>query len=136
MQGDGDVVDTILQLFVVALESLGNQFVDFALGDLGDDASAFHHGNHDGVQSGIHTFDDLRVGALELPRIGAFGEPPFLRKIAHAQHFLLQILQNDGDVVNRLLGLFVVAFMVLGHQFIGFAVGDLDQNAVAFHRGN
>ena len=48
----GHVVDGDLHFFVVALVGLRNQLVDFAIGDLRQDAVAFADGQQDRVQHG------------------------------------------------------------------------------------
>ena len=120
---------------MVALVGLGNQFVDLAVGDLGEDAVAFPDGQQDGIQHGVHAAHNLRVCALELLRLAAVGELPFLGSVGQAHQFLLQALQNEGDVVDRLLHLLVVALVGLGNQFVDLAIGDLGKNAVALPDG-
>ena len=135
LQHDGDIVDGLLHLFVVALVGLGDQFVDLAAGDLGQDAVAFADGQQDRIQHGVHAADDFGVRALELLGLPAIGELPFLGGVGKARHFFLQVLHNDGDIVDRLLHLFVVALVGLGDQFVDLAAGDLRQDAVAFADG-
>ena len=96
LQDDGDVVDGLLHLFVVALVGLGDQFVDLAVGDLRQDAVAFADRQQDGVQHGVHAAHDLGIGALELLGLAAFGELAFLRGLGQPHQFLLQALQHDG----------------------------------------
>ena len=60
---------------------------------------------------------------------------PFLGQVAHAQHFLLQQLQGDGDVVDGLLHLFVIALVGVSDQLVDLAVRNLGKNAVAFADG-
>jgi hypothetical protein len=73
LHDDGDIVDGLLHLFVVALVGLSDQFVDFAVGNLSQDAIAFADGQKDGVQHGIHAANDFGVGALELLGLAAIG---------------------------------------------------------------
>ncbi len=120
---------------MIALVGLGDQFVDLAVGDLRQNAVAFADGQQNRVQHGVHAAHDLGIRALELLRLAALGELPFLRGVGQARQFLLQALQHDGDVVDRLLHLFVIALVGLGDQLVDLAVGDLGQNAVAFADG-
>ena len=132
LQDGGDVVDGLLHLFVVALVGLGNQLVDFSVGNLRQDAIAFAYRQQDGIQHGVHAAHNLGVSALELFRLSAIGELPFLRSFRQTHQFLLQTLQHDGDVVDGLLHLFVVALVSLGNQFVDLSVRDLRQDAIAF----
>ena len=116
---------------MVALIGLGNQFVDLAVRNLGENAVAFPNRQQDGVQHDVHAADDFRVSALELLRFAAVGKLPFLGSVGQARHLLLQALQNDRDIVDALLHLFVVALVGLGNQFVDLARGDLGENAVA-----
>ena len=56
-------------------------------------------------------------------------------ELDQARQFLLQTLQHDGHVVDRLLHLLVVALVGLGNQLVDLAVRNLRQNAVAFADG-
>ena len=47
----------------------------------------------------------------------------------------MQPLQNLGHVVDRLLHLFVISFVGLRNQFVNLAVGDLNEDTVAFSDG-
>ena len=135
LQHDGHVVDGLLHLFVIALVGLGDQLVDLAVGDLRQDAVAFADGQQNRVQHGVDAAHDLGIRALELFRLAALGELPFLGGFGQPHQFLLQALQHDGDIVDRLLHLFVIALVGLGDQFVDFAVRDLRQDAVAFADG-
>ncbi len=107
---------------MVALVGLRNQFVDLAVGDLREDAVAFANRQQDGVEHGVDAAYDLRIGALELFRLAAVGELAFFRGVGQARHFLLQALHHDGDIVDRLLHLLVVAFIGLGDQLVDLAI--------------
>ena len=135
LQRRGDVVDRLLHLLVVALVGLRDQFVDLAVGDLGQNAVAFADGQQDGIQHFVDALHDARVSALELVGFAAFRELPFTRSLGQPPQLLLQALQHDGDVVDRLLHLLVVALVGLRDQFVDLAVGDLGQNAIAFADG-
>ena len=93
LQNQSHVVDGLLHLFVVALVSLGDQLVDFAVGDLGQNAVAFADGQQDGVQHGVHAAYNLGVSALELLGFAAVGELALARSLGQPRHFLLQPLQ-------------------------------------------
>ena len=88
------VVDRLLHLFVVALVGLGDQFVDLAVGDLGQNAVAFADRQQDRVQHGVHAAHDLGIGALELLRLAALGELPLARSFGQAHQLLLQALHH------------------------------------------
>ena len=78
---------------MVALVGLSDQLVDFAVGDLRQNAIAFADRQQDGVQHGVDAVHDLRVCALELLRLAAIGELSFLGSFRQARQFLLQALQ-------------------------------------------
>jgi len=115
---------------VVALISLGNQFVNLAVRDLGENPVPLPNRQQDGIEHGIHAAHNLGVSSLKLLRLPAVGKLPFLRSVGQASHFLLQALHDDGDAVDRLLHLLVVALVSLGNQFVDFAVGNLGENPV------
>ena len=58
-----------------------------------------------------------------------------MRRLRQPYQFLLQALQHDGHVVDRLLHLFVVALVGLRDQLVDLAVRNLRQDAVAFADG-
>ena len=130
-----DVVDRQLHLLVVALVSLGNEFVDLAIRDLSQNAIAFADGQQDRVQHGVHAAHDFRVRTLELLRLATVGKLSLFGGVGQASHFFLQRLHDRRHVVDRLLHLLVVALVGLGNQFVDLAVGNLRQNAVAFADG-
>ena len=74
LEDHGHVVDGLLHLFVVALVGLGDQLVDLAVGNLGQDAVAFADGQQDGIQHGVHAAHDVGIGALKLVGLAALGE--------------------------------------------------------------
>ncbi len=55
-----------------------------------------------------------------------------MRGFRQPVQFLLEALQHQGDVVDRLLHFFVIAFINLRNQFVDLAVGDLREYPVAF----
>ena len=61
-----DIVDRLFHLLVVAFISMGNQFVDLAVGDLSQDAIAFTDGQQYGIQHGVYAAYNLRVRALQI----------------------------------------------------------------------
>ena len=126
------IVDRLLHLFVIALVGLGNQLVDLAVGNLNQDAIALGDGQKNRIEHGVDAAYDLRIRALELFRLAAIAELPFLGGIGQPHQFLLQALQNHGDVVDRLLHLFVVALVGMRNQLVDLAVRYLRQDAVAF----
>ena len=131
LKNDRYIVDRQLHLFVVALIGLGNQLVDFAVGDLCENAIALTDRQQDRVQHVVDSTNNLRIGSFELLRLAAIRELTFARGFGQAQELLLQALKNDADIVDSDLHLLVVAFVCLCNQLIDFAVGDLGQNAVA-----
>ncbi len=56
LQNTAHVVDGLLHLFVVAFVSVGNQLVDFAARNLGEDTIAFPDRQQDRVQHGVDAF--------------------------------------------------------------------------------
>ena len=120
---------------MVALVGLRDQFVDLAVGDLRQNAVAFADGQQDRIQHGVDAAHDLGIRALELLRLAAVGELPFLRSLDQPRQFLLQALHDHGHVVDRQLHLLVIALVGLGDQFVDLAAGDLRQDAVAFADG-
>ena len=118
LQNLSHLVDGNLHLFVVALVGLCDQFVDLALGDLSQDAIPFADGQKNGVEHFIDAAHDLGVGAGKLLGLATFAELAFMRCDGEAAHFLLQALQNDGDVVDGDLHFFVIALVGLGDQFV------------------
>ncbi len=66
LQDACDVIDGLLHLLVIALVSLGDQFIDLAVGNLGQDAVAFADGQQNGVEHGVYAAHDLCIRALEL----------------------------------------------------------------------
>ncbi len=45
--------------------------------------------------------------------------------------FLLQVLQEDGDLIHCLLHLLVIALVGLSNLFVAFAAGNSGENAIA-----
>ncbi len=121
LQHDGDIVDCLLHLLVVALVSRGNQFVDLAVGNLRQDAVALADGQKDGVQHGVDAAHDLGKCALELLRLAAVGELSLLGGINQPRHLPLQPLQNLSHIIDGQLHLLVVALVVLRDQFVDLA---------------
>ena len=70
------MVDRELHLLVVALVGVGDQLVDLAVGDLGQDAVAFADGQQNCIEHGVDAADDLGIRAAELLGLAAFGELP------------------------------------------------------------
>ncbi len=130
-----DIVDRLLHLLVIAFISLGNQFIDLAIRDLGEDAVAFPNRQQDRIQHGVHALHNFRIRPLELLRLAPLGELPFFRRVGQASQFLVQTPHHRRDIVDRLLHLLVIAFISLGNQFVDLAVRDLGEDAVAFSNG-
>ena len=131
LQRRSDAVDGQLHFLVVALVGLRDQFVDLAVGYLGQDAVAFAYWKQDRVQHVVDAFHDTCVGTLELLGFAAFGELPFTRCLGQSPRLLLQPLQRHGYAVNRLLHLLVVAAVGLGDQLVDLARANPRQNAIA-----
>ena len=135
LQDLSDVVDGLLHLFVIALVGLGDQFVDFAVRHLGQDAIAFADGEKNRIEHGVDAANDFRIGALELLRLSAVGKLSLSGCFGKPRHFLLKALNDDGNIVDGLLHLLVIALVGLGDQLVDLAIRDLSQDAVAFADG-
>ncbi len=66
-----DVVDRQFHLLVVAFVGLGDQFVDFATRDLGENAVGLADRQENRIQHAVHAANNLRVGAVVLAGVGA-----------------------------------------------------------------
>ena len=124
LQHCGDVVHGLLHLLVVALVGLRDQFVDLAVGDLGQNAVAFADGQQDGIQHLVDALDDLAVVALVLGGVGAGGQFAFRRRLD--QHAGLGHQRVDGvdAVVQVVLDLVEVAVVGVGDLGRDVALGD------------
>ena len=72
---------------------------------------------------------------MKLLRLAAIGELTLLGRFGQPHQFLLQALQHQGHIVDRLLHLLVVALVGLRDQFVDLAVRDLGQNAITLADG-
>ena len=135
LQDLGHAVDRLLHLLVVALVGLRDQFVDLAVRDLGQNAIALADGQKNCVEHGVDTADNLRVRAVELLRLAAFGELPLFGRLGQPPHFFFQGLNNYGNVIDGNLHLLVVALIGLRDQLVNLAVRNLRENPVALSDG-
>ena len=85
----GDIVDRLLHLLVVALISLGNQFVDLARRDLGQNAVAFANRQQDGIQHFVDPLHHLAIDSIKLVNLAALGETAIPGRV-HQSHDLLR----------------------------------------------
>ena len=120
---------------MIAFVGLRDQLVDFALGDLRQDAIAFADGNKNRIEHGVDAANDLGVGALELFRLAALGEPTFLRCLDQSHQFLLQALRNQGHIVDGKLHFFVVALVGMGDRLVDLAARNLRENPIPLADG-
>ena len=100
LQHHADVVDGLLHLLVVALVGLGDQLVDLAVGDLRQDAVAFADGQQNRVQHGVHAAHDVRISALEMFRLAAFGKLPFPGGVRQPSQFLCRLWSTDATLLT------------------------------------
>jgi hypothetical protein len=135
LQYKSHVVDGLFHFFVIALVGLGYQLVDLAARDLGENAVTFADRQKDGIQHGIDSTDDVRIGAVEGLWFAAFGELPILGSVGEAEEFFLQTLQHKSYMVDGQLHFFVIALIGLGDQFIDLAARDLRQDTISFTNG-
>ena len=82
------------------------------------DAIAFSDREKDRIEHFIDAAHDFGIGAGKLLGLAAFDELAFMRCDGETAHFLLQALQNDGDVVDGNLHPFVITLVGLGDQFV------------------
>ena len=73
---------------MVALVGLGNQFVDLAVGDLGQDAVAFANRQQDGVQHFVDALHDFAIDPVKLVGPAALGETAIPGRVHQAHDFL------------------------------------------------
>ena len=132
LQPGMDAIDGFLHALVVALAIDLDPLPEIAAADEPQHTVAFADRHQDGVQHLVDALDDLAVGALERRHIAALVQLPLVAELGQLGHFGLELLQDDGDAVDVLLHLLMVALVGLGDHFVDLAVGDLVENAVAF----
>ena len=120
---------------MVAFVRLGDELIDFAVRDLGQNAIALADGQQNRIQHGVDAAHDLCVCALELLRFAAIRKLSFFGGFDQPRQLLLQSLGHNGHVVDRDLHLLVVAFVGLGDELVDLTVRDLSQNAIALADG-
>ena len=86
---NGHVVHGNLHLLVVAFVGLRDQLVNFAAGNLRQNAIAFADGQQNRVQHLVDALNNLAVRAVEERRLAALGETALFRRI-HQAHDLVQ----------------------------------------------
>ena len=85
---------------MIALVGLRDQLVDLAVRDLRQNAVAFADGQQNRVQHGVDAAHNLGIRALELLRLAALGELPFLRGLDQPRHFLLQPCSTTATLLT------------------------------------
>ena len=73
---------------MIALVGLGDQFVDLAVGDLGQDAVAFADGQQDRIQHLVDALHHFAMDALKLVGLAALVETALARRLHQAQDLL------------------------------------------------
>ena len=89
----------------------------------------------DGVEDSVHPADDFGIRAVELIMLPSLSQLARICSVGQSGQFLLQTLENAGDIVDRLFHFFVIALIGVGNYFIDLAVRDLSQDAIAFADG-
>ena len=135
IHGADQRVEVVLDGVEVAVVGVGDLRRHVALADAVDIVGGDVQGLNHRVENAVDAAHDVGVGAAELVVVAALGELAGIGRFAQAHEFLLECLQHDGDIVDCLLHLLVVALVGLGDQFVDLAAGDLRQDAVAFADG-
>ena len=125
-------VEVVLDGVEVAVIGVRNRRRNIALADMVHILCGHVQRPDNRLENRVHAAHNLRIRALELVRFAALGKLSFLGCSGQAPKFLLQALQHDCHIVDRLLHLLVVALVGLRDQLIDLAGGDLRENAVAF----
>ena len=81
-------VDRLFHLFVIALIGLGDELVDLAVGDLGQDAVTLGDGQQDRIQHLVDALHHLPMSTLELVDFATLVETPVARGLHQAQDLL------------------------------------------------
>ena len=101
---------SVFRLFLISVEVavvvVGDRRRDVSLADLVHVAGRNVQRPDHCVQHGIHAAHDLRIGALELICFAALGELAVLRSFGQPRQFLVQALQHQADIVDRLTFIF------------------------------
>ena len=114
----------LLHFFVVALVGFGDQFVDLAVGDLGQNAVAFADRQQDGVEHLVHALENPAVIALVLARVGACGEFAICRCLDQQSGLVHQRLDVIDAGVEVVLDFVEVAVVAVGDLGRDVALGD------------
>ena len=98
---------------MIALVGLGDQLVDLAVGNLGQNAVAFADGQQNRIQHGVHAANDFGICALELLPACRDRRAALPSRLRSAAPIPSAGPAERGHVVDGLLHLFVIALVCL-----------------------